>query len=241
MSKSPEVKEEVPKSRAKRIRKKVKKRADLAFRIGLSEADFQKVPNKDPYVTKALLNKIVPFDLRKATCQDNKGYSEIMFATATHNVDYGDAVYLAIPPDPRGAQILRKLEEQQKKQEEIDKQFSNLKFVIQQNNSERPPLQHSIRHEKRLKQVMKHLYSFPDQHSPENVEDILANNEFGTSEQTSCDLRTQQPSLITSTKFFAKKDFSHLRANLRANLEMEERFRLMKLQEMGQKVRENIK
>ena len=88
--------------------------------------------------------------------------------------------------------------------------------------------------------MIKHLYSFPDERNPDGADEIPVDKEFGTSEQTSCDLRTQQPSLITSTKFFAKKDFSHLRASLKANLDKEQKFRQLKLEEMGSKVRETI-
>jgi hypothetical protein len=87
----------------KRTKPKVQKRADLPFRLGVPSQTYDKIPNKEPFVNKAILNSLVPKFLQHDTMLDNQGFLNMMRSLDSKTrVNYEDGVYFGMPNDPKG-------------------------------------------------------------------------------------------------------------------------------------------
>ena len=68
--------EKTKKKRLKvRMKKEMEPRADIPSRIGMSTEDFLKVPHRDPFVNKHILNDLKPVQLRVAMDRNNESFA----------------------------------------------------------------------------------------------------------------------------------------------------------------------
>lgn len=71
-----------PKGKLKKVKlkvtkKKVEPRADIPYRVGMNPRDFAKVPHKDPFVNKFILNDLMPVRIKSAIIDNNSCFSQL--------------------------------------------------------------------------------------------------------------------------------------------------------------------
>jgi hypothetical protein len=110
-------------------------------------------------------------------------------------VDWGDAIYLAEPADPKGAQLMKIKEQQDKKKMAIEAQFRNL--ISSVNNHMEKPVNRTMAQQKALLKYYMLCDKLQNSHGQSaEIED----EEPPPMEAYNLDLRTVAPSSTTSYK-----------------------------------------
>ena len=100
-------------------------------RLRIPEKEYNKIPNKDPYVNKMLMNQIIPHKLQTATKRADDAMADLLnVAYKTKVYDFEDGIYYAMPNDPRGSQIEMMKAAALAKAKEIEAEFKNLAVAI---------------------------------------------------------------------------------------------------------------
>ena len=80
---------------------------NIQTRLGVSDKLYNGIKQKEPFVSKMLMNQVIPKSIKNATHKADAAFDELLnLQGSVPAYDFEDGVYFAMPQDPRGVQLL---------------------------------------------------------------------------------------------------------------------------------------